>query len=136
MEVSNSALLAAFSVCMAALQLPFEPPNAFDSLEKHIPSFIVRLSWPDVREYVVHGHVSRKFVLHGRFPSFDYTMSMRSDDEMTVDSLLNSRIPKTSVSPLYNGEAIGCECFSNYVHEVEAYLRFWLSSPRRRRSDV
>lgn len=92
-----------------SLHLPFEPPTALDSLQRYLPPFVVRLAWPDIRDYIIDGHVQRKVVLTGRFGSFGYTISILSAEDATVESLLNRRIPRNSAKPLYDGQASGCK---------------------------
>lgn len=97
------------SLILMSLHLPFEAPTALDSLQRYLPPFVVRLTWSDIRDYIIDGHVQRKVVLCGRFGSFGYTISMLSAEDTTVESLLNSRIPQNSVEPLYDGQASGCK---------------------------
>ena len=92
-----------------SLHLPFESATALDSLQQHLPPFVIELGWSDIQEYIVDGHVSRTVVLYGRFGHFGYTISMRSVEDTTVESLLNSRIPRTGTDPLYDGQATGCK---------------------------
>ena len=92
-----------------SLHLPFEPPTALDSLQQYLPPFVIRLAWSDIRDYIVDGYVQRKVVLCGRFGTFGYTISMLSTEDTTVESFLNSRIPRNSAEPLYDGQASGCK---------------------------
>ena len=92
-----------------SFHLPFEPSTALDSLQQHLPPFVIELGWSDIQDYIIDGHVSRTVVLYGRFRHFGYTISMRSVEDTTVESLLDSRIPPTGTDPLYNGEATGCK---------------------------
>jgi len=98
-----------------ALDLPFEPVTAFDSLQRHLPPFVVNLAWADIKAYLLDGFVARRFLLHGRFRKFGHTVIIRSADELTVKSLLDSRIPKNDAEPRYNGDAVGCK-LSDTLH--------------------
>lgn len=88
--------------------LPFEPLDAYESIQLLLPPFSLKLSRADLRSFIVNGFIKRRFLLRGRFHEFGHTRIMRSLEEMTVKSFLSAQIPRESVDPLYKGDAVGC----------------------------
>lgn len=85
------------------------PITALEALETYLPRFVLQLEWPDIESYIIDGFVSRHFQIQGRFQQVGYTKAIYCIHDLTVDSLLNSRIPQHSVDLLYEGEATGGE---------------------------
>jgi tetratricopeptide (TPR) repeat protein len=88
--------------------LPFEPLDAYESLQLLLPPYSLKLSEPDLRSFIVNGFVRKRLVLRGRFEEFGHTRVMRSPEEMTIKSFLAANIPRESVNPIYKGDAVGC----------------------------
>jgi len=97
------------------LSMPFEPLDAYESLQSLLPPFCLELPRGDLKSFIIHGFVTRKFTIKGRFQEFGYTWVMRSPDEMTVKSFLINNIPRDSKNPLYKGDAIGCNRITHQI---------------------
>lgn len=91
------------------ISMPFEPLDAYESLQLLLPPFSLKLSKSDLNGFIIDGFVSRRFIVRGRFKDFGHTRAMRSPEDMTVKSFLSDTIPRVSANPLYKGDAIGCK---------------------------
>lgn len=96
------------------IDLPFEPSDALGSIKQLLPSITFPLTEPDLREFIIDGFLSRRFVLFGRFRSFAYTITMESEREMTAASLLENTIPPNAANPVYEGDAVGCKLHTSF----------------------
>jgi hypothetical protein len=91
------------------VDLPFEPRDAYLSLQALLPTFAFNIPDLDLRQFIINGFISRRYVLRGRFKSFGYTKVMRSSADFSVENFLTESIPKDDPDPLYRGDAIGCK---------------------------
>lgn len=90
------------------VDLPFEPRDAYQSLQGLLPAFAFDVLESDLRQYIIDGFISRRFVLRGRFKGFGHTRVMRSSADLAVETFLTDPIPKDDPDPLYLGDAVGC----------------------------
>lgn len=90
------------------VDLPFEPRDAYQSLQALLPVFAYDIPELDLRQFIIDGFISRRYVLRGRFKGFGHTRIMRSSADLGVETFLTDPIPKDDPNPLYRGDAIGC----------------------------
>ena len=91
------------------VDLPFEPRDAYRSLQALLPAFAFDIQTSDLRQFIINGFISRRYVLRGRFKGFGHTRVMRSSADLSVETFLTDSIPKDDPDPLYRGDAIGCK---------------------------
>jgi hypothetical protein len=76
-------------------------------LQEILPDFIFNLTPSDIQSYIENGFITRRFVLHGRFPTFGHTRTMRTLEETLLDSFLKDCIPQGKSEAIYQGDAAG-----------------------------
>jgi hypothetical protein len=81
--------------------------DPYHLLQEILPDFIFDLPPADIWSYVENGFVTRRFVLHGRFPTFGHTRTMRTYEETLLDSFLKDYVPQNKSDAIYQGDAVG-----------------------------